>query len=155
LSSLIVAAETPLQDDVARLFSLAEQYFNGLYPNASHVVEPSTLVERGATLFLARQDGAAVGCGALLPAEAHGEIKRMFVLEAARGRGVGSRILDHIETEARRRALPALMMETGIRQPDAIALYRRRGFVERGPFGDYHLDPMSLFFEKTLASLTE
>ena len=42
-------------------------------------------------------------------------------------------------------------LETGIHQPEALGLYRRLGYVERGPFGSYALDPLSVFFEKRLA----
>jgi putative acetyltransferase len=40
------------------------------------------------------------------------------------------------------------MLETGIRQPEALGLYERLGFVRRGPFGDYAEDPLSVFMEK-------
>jgi putative acetyltransferase len=39
-------------------------------------------------------------------------------------------------------------LETGVRQPEALALYRRHGYTERGPFGPYQPDPLSTFFEK-------
>jgi putative acetyltransferase len=42
-------------------------------------------------------------------------------------------------------------LETGVRQPAALALYRSHGYVERGPFGSYAADPLSTFFEKRLA----
>jgi putative acetyltransferase len=44
-----------------------------------------------------------------------------------------------------------MSVQTGISQPDAIALYRKFGYVERGPFGAYQPDPLSLFMEKRLA----
>jgi putative acetyltransferase len=43
-----------------------------------------------------------------------------------------------------------LRLETGIHQPEALGLYRAAGFVERGPFGPYRPDPLSVFMEKPL-----
>jgi putative acetyltransferase len=70
--------------------------------------------------------------------------------EAARGQGLGKKLLDNIESTARERRLGCLRLETGIRQPEAIQLYRSSGFVEIEPFGDYMPDPLSLFMEKPL-----
>ena len=43
-----------------------------------------------------------------------------------------------------------MRLETGTKQPEAIALYRKFGYVERGPFGAYKPDPLSIFMEKRL-----
>ncbi len=155
MSDLTIDVETPLQADVTQLFGLAERYFDALYPGDSHHVDPASLAERGAILFVARQRGEALACGALIPSGTFGEIKRMFVVETARGKRIASRILACIEAEALRLGLGALMMETGVRQLDALALYRRRGFLEREPFGDYRLSPLSVYFEKHLAQVKD
>ena len=80
----------------------------------------------------------------------YGEVKRMFVLSHKRRHGLGKRILRRIEEQAREEGLRCLRLETGIRQPEALALYRSAGFVERAPFGDYRSDPLSIFMEKSL-----
>ena len=54
------------------------------------------------------------------------------------------------ETIAREKGLPFLRLETGIHNAEALALYRRAGFAECAPFGDYVLDPLSVFMEKRL-----
>lgn len=61
------------------------------------------------------------------------------------------KLLEAIEAAARERSITVLRLETGIRQPEAINLYKKFGFVERGPFGDYQLDPLSIFMEKRLS----
>ena len=69
-----------------------------------------------------------------------------------RGRGVGSRILEHILDEAGRRGYDRLYLETGA-MPEfepARSLYRRYGFVPCGPVGDYAEDPNSVFMTRTL-----
>ena len=100
--------------------------------------------------FLVVRDGReAIGCGALLrDPRGWGEVKRMFVRPEQRGRGIGKRVLAELEAIARDARLPLLRLETGIHNADALALYRRAGFVECAPFGDYTPDPLSVFMEK-------
>jgi putative acetyltransferase len=59
--------------------------------------------------------------------------------------------MDALEREAAKHGVTLMRLETGIKQTEAIALYRKHGYVERGPFGAYRLDPLSLFMEKQLA----
>jgi putative acetyltransferase len=101
-------------------------------------------------LFVARAAGVAQGCGAYkLPGDGSAEIKSMFVLPEARGRGIGRAILAAIE-DALRGRVHTLRLETGIKQDPAIALYESVGFRRRGPFGSYRDDPLSVFMEKPL-----
>ena len=92
-----------------------------------------------------------VACGAvrLLDAET-AEIKRMYVEPTARGRGLGRRMLQALEAEARLLGAHDLVLETGTRQPEAIALYSRAGFSKIGAFGEYEDHPLSVFMGKTL-----
>jgi putative acetyltransferase len=77
----------------------------------------------------------------------------MRTMPAARGRGVGSRMLGFLLDEARRRQYRRVSLETGSQDYFAPArrLYARHGFVECGPFGDYVLDPCSVFMTLPLA----
>src|SRR5205807_742672 len=106
----------------------------------------------GIRLFIARRDGAAVGCGALRLAAGYGEVKRMYVSPAARGAGLGRAILARIESEAQREGLRVMRLETGNRQTEALSLDRSAGYVDCGPFGEYRPDPLSRFMEKRLNS---
>jgi putative acetyltransferase len=114
---------------------------NGRYPEegANHFELQAEEVAEGRGAFLvAYCDGIAAGCGAVRRVEpAAAEIKRMYVAPKFRGRGVGVQILAALEAEARRLSATRLLLETGPRQPDAIALYRRAGFVEIPLFGKY------------------
>ncbi len=56
----------------------------------------------------------------------------------------------HLEQCAAEEGVSLLQLETGVRQPEALALYRALGYVERGPFGPYRPDPLCLFMEKRL-----
>jgi putative acetyltransferase len=92
--------------------------------------------------FVAYFDAYPVGCGAVRRIEPQVvEIKRMYVAPNARGYGVGRLILEALETEAQRLGARRLVLETGPRQPEAIALYERAGFVHISLFGEYLHSP--------------
>jgi putative acetyltransferase len=78
------------------------------------------------------------------------EIKRMYVLPNVRGRGIARRMLAFLENEARVIGVQKLKLETGTRQPEAIALYSKTGYSPTGPFGEYPPSPLNVFFEKSL-----
>ena len=92
-----------------------------------------------------------VGCvGFALGTEGEAEVKRLFVDPQVRGRGIGRALLAQLERAAKRAGVSLLQLETGVKQPEALALYRAFGYLERGPFGAYRPDPLCLFMEKRL-----
>ena len=101
--------------------------------------------------FGAQLEGRFVGCGALALMDGYGELKSMFTDPSARGKGVAKSILAAIESEAQRNGLDRIALETGWLLKEAVALYRRLGFQECGPFGNYPDSPASLFMAKDLA----
>ena len=129
-----------------------DAYCAALYPaESNHLMDIASLMQGDVLFLVARDvDGAAVGCAALVNRQAYGEVKRMFVDERRRGLGTGRKLLEHLVMFARMSGLSVLRLETGIHQPEAIALYERTGFVRRAPFGDYREDPLSLFMEMPL-----
>ncbi|MBD5655068.1 MAG: GNAT family N-acetyltransferase [Candidatus Eremiobacteraeota bacterium] len=105
--------------------------------------------------FIARLDGAAVGCGGVAFFDGFGEVKRMYVRDDVRGLGVARALLSRIELEASNNGLEVLRLETGDRQHAAMRLYERAGFTQCGAFGEYlEMAPeaisTSVFFEKRL-----
>ncbi|WP_437818266.1 GNAT family N-acetyltransferase [Sorangium sp. So ce1078] len=70
--------------------------------------------------------------------------------ERVRGRGVARAVLAALEEEARRLGVTRLVLETGERQPEALALYSRTGFRRIPPFGEYVDSPLSVCLEKLL-----
>ena len=105
---------------------------------------------RGAFLIAYRSD-QPVGCGALRLIESGiAEIKRMYVVPDFRGHGIATRLLNALENEARLLGVDKLLLETGTRQPEAIALYAKAGFLPADPFGAYRASPLNVFFEKRL-----
>jgi putative acetyltransferase len=118
-----------------------------------HGLSIEQLFEPNLRFFLARLENLAVGCGGVALFDDYAEVKRMYTRPAARGRGVAKTLLRRIEDEARRAGKSVLRLETGIHQQEAIALYERMGFQQRGPFGPYAAMSArnietSLFFEK-------
>jgi putative acetyltransferase len=151
MSEIRLAMESPRQADVARLLEALDAYQSALYPpESNHFLDVEALAAPNVRLIVARRGAEAVGCGALRIDAGYGELKRMFVVPEARGLRVGRRILDRIEAEARREGLGCLRLETGIHQPEALALYRSSGYAEREAFGEYAPDPLSVFMEKSL-----
>jgi GNAT superfamily N-acetyltransferase len=107
----------------------------------------------GGCFLLAVVDGSPVGCGGfrrLGPTRA--EIKRMYVDPAARGRGVGRRLLADLEARAEAVGYREVWLETGTEQPEAIALYVRSGYVPIPPYGEFEHDPGSRCYRRTLAT---
>lgn len=149
---VLIAQESPRQAEIVTLVAELDAYLNGLYPaESNHLLDIEGLAAPDMRFFVARSAGRAVGCGALrLDREGWGEVKRIYVHPGARGGRIGVLILERIEAAARGAGLTHLRLETGIHQPEALGLFRRAGFVERGPFADYLLDPLSVYMEKAL-----
>jgi len=115
--------------------------------------EGRSRVHDEARFLVALAEGRAVGCGALQPAgeTGLGELKRMYVIPEFRGRGIASAVLGSLEKLASESGYVALRLATGLRQPEAIALYERRGYRLVEPYGKYVNDPLSRCYHKPLA----
>jgi putative acetyltransferase len=97
-------------------------------------------VHREARYLVAVADGEAVACVALQPTPddaATGEVKRMYVAPAARGRGLARALLRAVEDLAREMGYRRLRRATGDKQPAAIALYESSGYARTAPYGRY------------------
>jgi GNAT superfamily N-acetyltransferase len=79
------------------------------------------------------------------------EVKRMYVVPKHRSMGAGRAILEKLEHVARELAVNRIVLETGERQQEAIALYEHCGYVKIPLFGEYTDSPLSVCMEKTLA----
>ena len=151
-----IKIEDPGKPETRALLEASSVYMGALYPaESNHLLSVESLQRPEVTFVVARIEERAVGCGAVVQVGAGwAELKRMFVSPAARGRKVGWRLLQKLEAIAAERGATLLRLETGIRQPEALALYRSAGFVEIGPFGQYQADPLSLFMEKPITTAT-
>lgn len=114
-------------------------------------VDPGEVLPPRGLLLVAEVDGAPVGCGAW---RVHGpgtvEVKRMYVAPAARRRGVADRVLAALEASARAAGHRAVVLNTGDRQPEALALYARAGYTPVAGYGVYATAPGAVFLGKSL-----
>jgi GNAT superfamily N-acetyltransferase len=136
--------------DATALIVELEEHLASLYPQESrHGYSVEKLIAQGVAFFVLRDDGVPAACGGVqLFGREYGELKRMYVRPAFRGRGFGTLLLDRLADYARSRHVAVLRLETGIHQAEAIGLYERAGFRPIPPFGDYRPDPNSRFYEK-------
>ena len=121
-------------------------------PGANHFrLETEDVVLGQGAFLIAYRNKQAVGCGALRRVDDHvGELKRMFIVPAARGQGHGRRLLEALEHEAAQLGLRRVVLETGARQIEAVSLYERAGYAVIPCFGEYLSSPLSLCMGKEL-----
>lgn len=120
---------------------------------SAHALDLTALQSPDISFWATWEDETLLAIGALKRlAEGHGEVKSMHTAQSARGRGVGSAMLRHIIDTARARGMIRLSLETGSWDyfEPARALYRRHGFLECPPFGDYLPDSNSVFMSLDL-----
>jgi ribosomal protein S18 acetylase RimI-like enzyme len=148
----VITRERPDQPDALALIQELDAHLEPLYPRESrHGFSVEKLLREGVVFFVTRDDDRAAGCGGvLMVGREYAEIKRMYVRPAFRGRGLGRLMLDHLVAHARAHGQTVIRLETGIHQPEAIALYERRGFRRIPPFGPYRDDPLSRCYEKVI-----
>ncbi len=122
-------------------------------PESTHAMGIDALWSPGVTLWAAWEGRELLGCAALLELDPrHGEIKSMRTARDHLRKGVASKLLEHILSEARRRSYARLSLETGSMEvfAPARALYTRFGFTPCDPFANYHPDRNSVFMTRTL-----
>lgn len=114
---------------------------------------------RGAAMFtppegvflVVRDGGRAVACGGICRFDGtRAELKRMYVVPEARGRGHGRRLLVELEGRARELGYGGVVLETGDRQPEALGLYVSAGYERIPCYPPYSERSLSLCFEKRL-----
>ena len=149
-----IVEERPDTPDAMQLIAELGEHLNPhLYPAESrHGFSVEKLLREGVAFFLTRRDGQPAGCGGIkLFGAEYGEVKRMYVRPQYRGLGLGKLMLNHLTNYALERQVTVLRLETGIYQTEAINLYERSGFQRCAPFGEYKDDPLSVYFEKSIA----
>ncbi len=123
-----------------------------------HALDLDGLLDPSVTFFSYRADGELVAVGALKRLDSsHAELKSMHVAEAARRRGIGREMLDHLLAMARERGFDRVSIETNARPAfaPARALYASAGFTRCGPFGQYVPSPHSTFMTLELSPVRD
>lgn len=119
---------------------------------------PGPLDPRARWLLVIADSGEAVGVGAVQPlshtvdaaAPDEGEIKRVYITPSARGQGLSKMLMAELEVIAVREGWPRLRLETGVRQPEAVALYQSSGWIPVPAYGHYKSSPESRCFAKVV-----
>ena len=157
MTAVVIEPQRPDAPEATQLIMELEAVLDPLYPPASrHGFSIEKLLREDVPFFVIRHQGEAAGCGGIKFFDAardeapFGELKRMYVRPQFRGLGLGTRLLEHLADVALGRGVRVLRLETGIHQTAAIHMYERWGFAQIPPFGDYKVDPLSLFYARRL-----
>jgi GNAT superfamily N-acetyltransferase len=151
---ITVAAEPFDSADARRLIAALDEHLASRYPPEQRFgpnLKPEQIAAGLGTFVIARLDGTAVGCGALRKLDdTSAEVKRMYVAPEVRGKGVARIVLEHLEGVGRELGVHRLVLETGIYQAEAIALYHKAGFEPVRCWGEYAESVTSVCFEKKI-----
>ena len=150
---ITISVENPRQADVLALMEQADEYALSIYSAEDyHCLDIDGLDRPGVSVLVARTAaGEVAGMVALVDTgDSTCEIKRMFVAAPQRGLGIASALLVRLAELAAAASAHRIRLETGWEQPDAIALYRKQGYVHIENFGPYVGDASSVCMELSL-----
>ncbi|MDK3257720.1 GNAT family N-acetyltransferase [Blastococcus capsensis] len=147
----------PYDDPVAQTLveEVQQEYVARYGGRDGAVVDPAEFRPPAGVFLVAELDGAPVGCGAWRVYPPGGvEIKRVYVAPGFRRRGLAQAIMAELESSAARAGHRSVVLNTGRRQPEAVALYADLGYVPVPGYGLYACAPDAVFLGKDLAPPT-
>ena len=151
---LEIASERFDAPDVVLLVQAQQEEMRGRYEGVGDIgpSRDAAMFEPPHGLFLVgRMDGRAAACGGVCRIDATcAELKRMYVTPEVRGLGFGRRLLEALEDEARQLGYTRVVLETGVRQPEALGLYASAGYEQIPCYSAYAAQATSRCFEKML-----
>lgn len=148
---LRLVRDDALGPDALAMIGESEAELASLYaPEHRYAFSPDQLLNANVRFLVAYQHDTPVGCGGFAPCTGYGELKRIFVMQSARGKRLAEAIVAALEDAARADNLPLMRLETGEASPEALRLYTRLGYSRIGPFGSYVDNGSSIFMEKPL-----
>jgi putative acetyltransferase len=154
MSDVEIAVDDPRAPDVRALLTRHLEFARETTPpEGVFALDVGELLDPAVTLFSYRAGGTLLAVGALKElGDSHAELKSMHTAQAARGRGIGRAMVDHLVGVARSRRLTRISLETGSMAAFAPArsLYAKAGFVPCGRFGDYPGGETSYFMTLVL-----
>jgi putative acetyltransferase len=151
MMQIAVNQESPVTDDGHMLINGSETALRRVYtPDECFSFTADELLDDKIGFFVARKNGRAMGCVAMVNEGAYGEVKRLYVADHARGLGIAKILMVHLEMQAKAQNLSCVKLETGPKLTAAVALYKSLGYSICEKFGTYEDHPASLFMEKSL-----
>ena len=143
----------PRSTNIALLIQELDEYQSSLYPPESNHLDTLDALVQENVYFVAvfiEDNPNPIACGAVKVMGNYGEIKRVFVLRDYRGRGIAKTVMQALEEYLVKNEILIAKLETGIYQEEAISLYKSIGYKFVEIFGNYKVDPLSVFLEKIL-----
>ena len=148
---LVIEAADPVGETAAGLIHALCGEMSERYGTAPSPFSPNEAEEPRTAFIVARLGPQPVACGALRRFDDRiAEIKRMYVIPAARRKGIARSILSELERRAHAFGYRIIHLETGIRQPDAQRLYEALGYQRIPAFGPYVGNPTSVCYQKAI-----
>ncbi|MET0207568.1 MAG: GNAT family N-acetyltransferase [Burkholderiaceae bacterium] len=150
-----VQALDPHSEAALSLLAQSDAYMAALYPaDSNHLESPQALAQPRTHFIGVWLAEWLAACGAVKVVQdehgTYGEIKRVFVKQQFRGRGLSKVLMEQLESHLRAKGIELVRLETGVHQPEALKLYEGLGYDRIAPFGPYTDDPLSVFMEKRL-----
>lgn len=147
-----IRAEDPHSDRAKILIKALSADLGARYgDDGAGAFSPDDVMVARSIFLVALLDDKPAGCGALRPyGEDTAEIKRIYVAPDARRKGIAGKLLSALEAHAHEYAYKRVILETGTRQPEAMALYERANYQRMACYGEYADDPLSVCYEKML-----
>lgn len=138
--------------DFRYLIELLDRDLWSRYPETQQLFDKLNKIKLEAKAVVAYQEGRPAGCGCFRVTEDESvvEIKRMYVKDEFRGQGIASAILEELERWAKEEGKRRAILETGNKQPEAIALYIKKGYVRTENYGPYIDSEQSVCMAKEL-----
>lgn len=150
-SMISLSRVTGKHKDFIQLVNMLDADLDGRYGDLQDQYDQYNTIEQLATVIVAYYDDQPIGCGAMKPYEMDAvEIKRMYVHPDSRGQGIAGRILNELEGWAKELGYTRAVLETGVKQAEAIGLYQKHGYQRIENYGQYRDMPSSVCFAKPL-----
>lgn len=143
----------PLMPEFVAIAEALDAFHDSLYPAECNAkLNPHDMLSDRVFVYAVKDSsGRLLSCGVLdARNESYPELKRFYTVPEYRSKGLAGRILETVFAKARELNLSAIYLETGNRQPAALAMYKKYGFVETGPFASYSENGFSVFLCKSL-----
>jgi putative acetyltransferase len=140
-------------EDFRLLISELDKELRSRYQEKQAIYDQYNIIENNPNVVIAYREEMPVGCGCFKKFDDRSvEIKRMFVRPEYRGQKIAASILQQLENWAMELNISGAVLETGIKQPDAIHLYRKSGYIVVENYGPYKGLPESICMQKNLVS---
>ncbi len=149
--SVEIRIDDPLSTDGRALIGESDLFIRAIFPpEECFTFSPDELSTPNTRFYIARDNTVPVGCVALVRYDAYSEVKRMFVADSAKGKGIGRKLMQRLEQDAKNTNVSLIRLETSEKLVAAVNLYQSLGYAKRGAYGDYPDCGVSLFMEKSL-----